>query len=115
VAHTCNVLELSNGELCVLRWLRISNGKASLSASTVARNSLFIVPKRLLQAGYVRIRADQTSPKTVHYTLTESGLEALEINESTAYFADLAKRRRVRSPAGKERASVGTYAGDRLD
>jgi hypothetical protein len=108
VAHTNDVLELSNGELCVLRWLRISNGKASLTASTVAKNSLFIVPKRLLQAGYVRVWADQTSPKTVHYALTESGQEALEINESTAYFADLAKRRRVRSPAAKERMSVGT-------
>ena len=96
MAHTCNVLELSNGELCVLRWLRVSNGKATLSASSVARNSLFIVPNRLLQAGYVRIRADQTSPKTMHYILTESGLEALEINESTAFFADLKKRHSAR-------------------
>jgi DNA-binding HxlR family transcriptional regulator len=96
VAHTRDVLELSNGELCVLRWLRVSNGQATLSASIVARKSLFIVPTRLLQAGYVRIRADQTSPKAVHYTLTESGLEALEINESSAFLADLAKRRRAR-------------------
>ena len=96
MAQTRDVLELTNGELCILRWLRISNGQATLSASAVARNSLFIVPNRLLQADYVRIRADQTSPKTVHYTLTERGREALEINESTAFFADLAKRRRAR-------------------
>ena len=96
MAQTRDVLELTNGELCILRWLRISNGQATLSASAVARNSLFIVPNRLLQADYVRIRADQTSPKTVHYTLTERGLEALEINESTAFFADLAKHRRAR-------------------
>jgi hypothetical protein len=97
VAHTRDVLELTNGELCVLRWLRISNGQATLSASIVARNSLFIVPKRLLKVGYVRIRADQNSPKTVHYILTESGLKALELNESQAFFSDLAKRRRPRS------------------
>lgn len=95
MTHTSDVLELTNGELCILRWLRISNGQATLSAKAVARNGLFIVPNRLLQADYVRIRADQTSPKTVHYTLTERGREALEINESTAFFADLAKRRRA--------------------
>jgi DNA-binding MarR family transcriptional regulator len=99
VAHTRDVLELTNGELCVLRWLRISNGQATLSASIVARNSLFIVPKRLLQADYVRIRADQNSPKAVHYILTESGLKALELNESQAFFSDLGKRRRPRSGA----------------
>ena len=57
------------------------------------------MPKRLLQADYVRIRADQNSPKTVHYILTESGLKALELNESQAFFSDLAKRRRPRSGA----------------
>jgi len=94
MTHTRDVLELTNGELCVLRWLRISNGKATMSASAVADNSLFIVPHRLLQAGYVRVRTDQSSPKTVHYTLTASGMEALEVNESVAFFGDLAKRRR---------------------
>ena len=102
VVHTRDVLELSKGELCVLRWLRISNGHATLSAPAVARNSLFIVPDRLLRADYVRIRADQTSPKVVHYILTESGREALEINESTAFFADLAKRRRARERQPRE-------------
>jgi hypothetical protein len=95
VAHTRDVLELSNGELCVLRWLRISDGHATLSAPAVARNSLLCVPTRLIKADYVRIWADQTSPKLVHYILTESGREALEINESTAFFAKLAKRRRA--------------------
>jgi hypothetical protein len=94
-----NVLELSNGELCVLRWLRISNGKATLAASAVAGNSLFIVPDRLLKAGYVRTRVDENSPKTVHYTLTASGIEALEINESVTYFSSLAQRRRSRAGA----------------
>jgi hypothetical protein len=98
MAYTRDVLELTNGELCVLRWLRISNGQATLSASIVAGNSLVIVPVRLLNAGYVRIRIDQTSPKAMHYTLTERGLEALELNESQAFlFSDLAKRRRRRS------------------
>jgi hypothetical protein len=32
-------------------------------------------------------------PTTVHYTLTESGREVLEICESTAYFAAVAKRK----------------------
>ena len=96
------VLELTNGELCILRWLRISNGKATLSLRAVATNSLVIIPPRLLQAGYVRIGTDQTSPKTVHYTLTASGLAALELNESTA-FIDLAKRRRSRAGVAKDR------------
>jgi len=90
VTRTRDVLELTNGELCVLRWLRISNGKATLSASAFAKNSLFIVPRRLLQAGYVRVGIDQTSP-----------LEALELNESKTYFADLAKRRRSRAGVAK--------------
>jgi hypothetical protein len=97
VTRPRDILELTNGELCVLRWLRISNGKATLSASAVAGNSLFIVPDRLLKAAYVKTRIDQFNPKTVHYTLTDSGLEALEANESKAFFADLAKRRRPRS------------------
>lgn len=99
MAYTRDVPELANGELCVLRWLRISNGTATLSVRAVAGNSLLMVPPRLLQVGYVRVRTDQTSPKTVHYTLTASGLEALEINESRAYFGHLAKRRGPRSAA----------------
>jgi hypothetical protein len=87
--------QLSNDELCVLRWLRISNGEAKLSASTVAGNSLFIVPDRLLRDGYVKTQI--LSPETVHYTLTESGLEALEISESVAYFASVANRKRPRT------------------
>jgi hypothetical protein len=102
VAPTRDVLELTNGELCVLRWLRISNCKATLSGSAVAKNSLFIVPHRLLQAGYVQVRTDKSSPKTVHHTLTASGLEALEINEGTAFFAELAKRRGTRSSLPKD-------------
>jgi hypothetical protein len=102
MAHKRDVLELTNGELCILRWLRISNGKATLSASAVAGNSPFIVPDRLLKAHYVRTRTDQSSPKTVHYALTESGLEALEISESMTYFADLAKRRRPRAGVAKD-------------
>jgi DNA-binding MarR family transcriptional regulator len=98
MAYTRDVLELTNGELCILRWLRISNGKATLSASAVAGKNLFIVADRLLKTGYVRTRIDQLAPKTVHYILTESGLEALELNESQAFlFSDLAKRRRRRS------------------
>jgi len=99
VTHARNVLELTNGELCILRWLRISNGKATLSASAVAENSLFIVPDRLLKAGYVRTQVDENSPKTVHYTLAASGMEALEINESMTYFANLAQRRKSRAGA----------------
>jgi hypothetical protein len=64
MAYTRDVPELTNGELCVLRWLRISNGTATLSVRAVARNSLFMVPPKLLQAGYVRTRTDQTNPKT---------------------------------------------------
>ena len=97
MAYTRDVLELTNGELCILRWLRISNGKATLSASAITGNSLVIVPDRLLKAGYVRTRIDQLTPKTVHYILTESGLEALELNESQAFFSDWTKRRRPRS------------------
>ena len=96
MAYTRDVLELTNGELCILRWLRISNGKATLSASAITGNSLVIVPDRLLKAGYVRTRIDQLTPKTVHYILTERGLEALELNESQAFFSDWTKRRRKR-------------------
>ena len=78
-------------ELSILCWLRISNGQAILSASAVAENSLFVVPDRLLQDGYVRTQ--MLSPTTVHYTLTDSGREVLEICESTAYFAAVAKRK----------------------
>ena len=102
VTRIRDVLELTNGELCVLRWLRISNGKATLSASVVAKNSLFIVPPPLLQAGYVRVGTDPYNPKTVHYTLTVSGLEALELNERMA-LTDLAKRRRSRAGIALDR------------
>jgi DNA-binding MarR family transcriptional regulator len=96
-AYTRYVLELTNGELCILRWLRISNGIATLSASAITGSNLVIVPDRLLKAGYVKTRIDQLTPKTVHYILTERGLEALELNESQAFFSDWAKRRRPRS------------------
>jgi hypothetical protein len=95
MARRRDVLQLTNDELCVLRWLRSSNGQATLSASAVAGNSRFMVPDRLLQDGYVRTRI--ISSETVHYTVTESGLEALEISESTAYFAAVAKRKRLRT------------------
>jgi DNA-binding HxlR family transcriptional regulator len=49
------------------------------------------VPDRLLQDGYVRTQ--MLSPTTVHYALAESGREVLEIYESTAYFAAVAKRK----------------------
>jgi hypothetical protein len=90
-------LELNNGELCVLRWLRISGGKATLSTNAVAGNSLFVVPAPLLKADYVKIHADPSSPNTMHYTLTTAGLAVLEANESRAFFADSAKRRRQRA------------------
>jgi hypothetical protein len=81
VAYTRgDFLELTNGELCVLRWLRISDGKATLSAKAVAGNSLFVVPDRLLKAGYVKTHADPPIPRTVY-----------------AHFIDLAKRRRSRA------------------
>jgi hypothetical protein len=88
-----DILELNNGQLCVLRWLRISGGKAILSTNAVAGNSLFVVPAPLLKAGYVKTHTDPSSPKTVHYTLTAAGLEALEVNESRIS----AKRRRQRA------------------
>jgi hypothetical protein len=90
MARKRDVFQLTNDELSVLCWLRISNGQAILSASAVAENSLFVVPDRLLQDGYVRTQ--MLSPTTMHYTLTESGREVLEICESTAYFAAVAKR-----------------------
>ena len=40
MARKRDVLELTNGELCVLRWLRISNGKATLSANISASDHL---------------------------------------------------------------------------
>jgi hypothetical protein len=40
VAHIHDVLELTHGELCILRWLRISNGRAALSAHPVAGGEL---------------------------------------------------------------------------
>jgi len=92
-----DILELNNGELCVLRWLRISGGKAILSTNAVAGNSLFVVPAPLLKAGYVKTHADPSSPNTMHYTLTTAGLEALKVNESRTFFANSAKRRRQRA------------------
>jgi hypothetical protein len=97
MGNVLDILELNNGELCVLRWLRISGGKATLSTNAVAGNSLFAVPAPLLKAGYVKTHTDPSSPKTVHYTLTAAGLEALEVNESKAFFGNSAKRRRRRA------------------
>jgi DNA-binding MarR family transcriptional regulator len=91
IARRRDVFQLTNDELSILCWLRISNGQAILSASAVAENSLFVVPDRLLQDGYVTTQ--MLSPTAVHYTLTESGREVLEICESTAYFAAVAKRK----------------------
>jgi hypothetical protein len=51
MGNISDILELNNGELCVLRWLRISGGKATLSTNAVAGNSLFVVPAPLLKAG----------------------------------------------------------------
>jgi hypothetical protein len=92
-----DILELNNGELCVLRWLRISGGKAALSRNVVAGNSHFVIPAPLIKAGYVKTHADPSSPNTMHYTLTTAGLEALEANESRAFFTNSAKRRRQRA------------------
>jgi hypothetical protein len=95
MARRRDVFQLTNDELSILCWLRISNGQAILSASVVAENSLFVVPDRLLQDGYVRTQ--MLSPTTMHYTLTESGREVLAICESTAYFAAVAKRKSPRA------------------
>ena len=95
MARRCDVFQLTNDELSILCWLRISNGQAILSASAVAENSLFVVPDRLLQDGYVTTQ--MLSPTTVHYTLTESGREVLEICESTAYFAAVMKAQVAKS------------------
>jgi hypothetical protein len=84
------IIQLSEDELCILRWLRSSNGQATVSASAIAGNSRLVVPDRLLKHGYIRTHTN--SPETVHYILTESGLEALAICESTAYLAALARR-----------------------
>jgi DNA-binding MarR family transcriptional regulator len=104
-ARRRDVFQLTNDELSILCWLRISNGQAILSASAVAENSLFVVPDRLLQDGYVRT---QMLPTTVHYILTESGREVLEICESTAYFAAVAKRRwpRANTPEAIDRVTT---------
>jgi len=87
-----DVFELPYAELCALQWLRINNGKATLTANAVVRNSLFMMPDHLLKAGYVKTQTDRSSPKTAHYILTESGRAALEVNESRASFAHLAGR-----------------------
>jgi hypothetical protein len=97
MALTTDVLELPQAELCVLQWLRINNGKATLTANAVAGNSLFVVPDHLLNVRYVKTHTDRSSPKTVHYILTESGRAALELNERRASFAHLAGRRRLRA------------------
>ena len=97
MGNVFDILELNNGELCVLRWLRISGGEATLSTNAVAGNSLFAVPAPLLKAGYVKTHTDPSSPETVHYTLTAAGLEALEVNESKAFFGNSAKHRRQRA------------------
>jgi hypothetical protein len=89
-----DVPELTNGELCVLQWLRMSNGKATMSANAVAGNSLFVVPDRLLDAGYVKTLTDRLSPNTMHYILTRTGLDALELNERRGF---VARRRRPRA------------------
>src|SRR5262245_50481337 len=96
VARTGDVLELSYAELCVLRWLRINNGKATLTAA-VAGNGLSMAPERLLKADYVTILMDQSSPKAVHYVLTNSGRAALELNERRASIAPLAGHGRPRA------------------
>jgi hypothetical protein len=100
IRHARDILELTNSELCVLRWLRISNGKATMTMSAIAGNGLFVVPDRLTKAQYVETQTDRSNPKTRHYTLTEIGREALALNESNSFFSDLTKRRRGhRDPA----------------
>jgi hypothetical protein len=64
MARRRDVFQLTNDELSILCWLRISNGQATLSASAVAEKSLLVVPDRLLQDGYVRTQ--MLSPTTVH-------------------------------------------------
>ena len=92
MARTTDVLELPYAELCVLQWLRINNGKATLTANAVARDSLFMVPDHLLKVDYVKTYTDQSCPKTVHYILTEGGRAALDMSESMASFAHLPRR-----------------------
>jgi hypothetical protein len=84
----------------------ISGGKATLSTNAVAGNSLFVVPAPLLKAGYVKTHTDPSSPKTVPYTLTAAGLEALEVNESKAFFGNSAKRRRQRASTTRAAAQL---------
>jgi hypothetical protein len=65
--------QLTAGELSFLHWLRENGGRGSRSGEN------WISPvDRLLAAGHIQAEVDQSNPVTVHYTLTQTGREALE-------------------------------------
>jgi hypothetical protein len=65
--------QLTAGELSFLHWLRENGGRGSRSGGK------WISPvDRLLAADYVQAEVDRSNPVTVHYTLTQTGRDALE-------------------------------------
>jgi hypothetical protein len=60
-------------ELSFLRWLRDEGGTGARSGSMWIGST-----DRLVTAGFIEAHPDKLSPDTVHYTLTDKGLLALE-------------------------------------
>ena len=65
-------LKLTGEETSFLQWLRENGG-----AGVRCESSLIGSADRLIKAGYVKQRADSFSLDIIHYTLTQSGADAL--------------------------------------
>jgi hypothetical protein len=67
-------LNLTEEEIFFLRRLRENGGTSSRSESSLIGSA-----DRLIKAGYVKQRADSFSLDVIHYTLTQSGADALKL------------------------------------
>jgi hypothetical protein len=63
-------LTLTPGEISFLQWLSDNGGIGSRSG-----NNWIGTTERLVRFGYVEIQLDKLRANTVHYRLTENGLE----------------------------------------
>jgi hypothetical protein len=67
--------KLTRKEGLFLNRLQDQGGRLTISGNTY---------DRLIKAGYVLPEHDRFSPNTIHFTLTETGREALEIHQKKA-------------------------------
>jgi hypothetical protein len=68
-----NKRTLTAGEISFLRWLRARGGSGARTG-----NMWLGATDRLIKVGFIDAHPDKFSPDTVHYTLLDSGREALD-------------------------------------